>query len=140
MKKQILTIMLAALAGFSSYAQCDKKIVLSASSTEYLNAANEIQNTDDKTTTVEYDSKGVVIMPGEDVMEGNVNSISCDWKVPYKEGKTVIKATLTRSNGQVMNIIITIEGKEGKLTLLAEFEEAPDRKVRLTLDKFEEKK
>ncbi|MBL0183158.1 MAG: hypothetical protein IPP96_13010 [Chitinophagaceae bacterium] len=140
MKKQILTLLFAVAACFSSYAQCDKKNVLSASSTEYLNASNEVQNTDDKTTTVEFDSKGVVIMPGEDVMEGNVNSISCDWKVPYKEGKTVIKATLTRSNGQVMNIIITIEGKEGKLTLLAEFEEAPDRKVRLTLDKFEEKK
>ena len=48
MKKQILTLLFVAAAGISSYAQCDKKIILSASSTEFLNSANEVQRTYDK--------------------------------------------------------------------------------------------
>lgn len=139
MKKQILTLLLVAIAG-GSYAQCDKKVFLSASGTEYLNSSNEVQRTDENITTVEYDSKNIVIVPGDNTMEGTVNSITCDWKVPFKEGKTILKATLSNSNGQAMNITITIEGKEGKISLMAEFDEMPDRKVRLAPDKFEEKK
>lgn len=139
MKKQILTLLFVAIAGIS-YAQCDKKVFLSAGATEYLNSSLEVQRTDENTTTVEYDSKSIIIMPGENVMEGTVNSVSCDWKVPFKEGKTVLKATMSNAGGQTMNLTITIEGKDGKITLLAEFDDMPDRKVRLTPDKFEEKK
>ena len=140
MKKQILTLLFVAAFGISSYAQCDKKIILSASSTEFLNSANEVQRTDDKTTIVEYDSKSIMIMPGDDVLQGTINSITCDWKTPYKEGKTVIKATMSSPGGQTMNMTITIEGKDGKNIFMGEFDESPDRKVRLTLEKFEEKK
>jgi len=81
-----------------------------------------------------------MIMPGDDVLQGTVNSITCDWKTPYKEGKTVIKATMSSPGGQTMNMTITIEGKDGKNIFMGEFNESPDRKVRLTLEKFEEKK
>ena len=140
MKKQALLLLFAAVTGIGSYAQCDKKNILSASSSELLNGSNELQNTDDRTTTVEYDSKLITITPGDYTMEGAVNSITCDWKTPYKEGKTVIKATMTRSNGVLLHVTITIEGKDGKNILVTEFEESPDQKLRLTLDKFEEKK
>jgi hypothetical protein len=36
-------------------------------------------------------------------------------------------------------VTITIEGKEGKLTLLAEVDDDPNHKIRVTIDKFEEK-
>jgi len=140
MKKQILTLLLIAVAGISSYAQCDKKNVLTSSSTEYLNAGNELQKTVEEVTTVEYDSKAIVIMPGEHNLEGTISSATCDWKTPYKEGKTVIKGKISNPKGDIMNCTVTIEGKDGKLTLLFEAEESPDRKIRITLDKFEEKK
>lgn len=140
MKKQILTLLLVAAAGTSSYAQCDKKIILTASSTEYLNGNDELQRTVDETTTVEYDSKGIVISPGGHTMEGSVISITCDWKTPYKEGKTVIKSSITNPSGELMTATITIEGKDGKVILLFVAEESPGRKIRLTLEKFEEKK
>lgn len=140
MKKQILTVVFAVAASLGSYAQCDKKIVLTASSTEYLNSNNELQKTDEETTVIEYDSKEIVIKPGEHTMEGTISSITCEWKTPFREGKTVIKAVISRPSGETMNMIITIEGKDGKNVLVGEFEGMPDRKVRLTLDKFEEKK
>jgi len=79
-------------------------------------------------------------MPGDNTMTGTIDSISCDWKTPYKEGKTVIKTVLSGENGRTMNGTITIEGKDGKLLLMAEFEEMPETKIRVMLDKFEEKK
>lgn len=140
MKKQVLTFLLVAIAGISSYAQCGKKNVLTSSVTEYLNTSGEIQRSQEELTTVEFDSKSISITPGNNTMEGSIDSISCDWKTPYKEGKTVIKTVLSGQNGRTMNGTITIEGKDGKLLLMAEFEEMPDTKIRVILDKFEEKK
>jgi hypothetical protein len=139
MKKQIFTLLLAA-AGFSSYAQCDKKIILTSSSTEYLDASYELQRAVDEETTIEYDSKTIVVAPGDRTMNGTVNSIVCDWKTPFKEGKTVIKATIPNPRGESMTCTITIEGKDGKVTLLFEAVESPNRKIRITPNKFEEKK
>ena len=138
MKKQILILLLIIVAGTSSFAQCDKRSVLTSSVTEYLTSSGEIKRTVEEPTTIEFDSKTIVITPGDNIMEGTVDSITCDWKTPYKDGKTVIKTTITVGDGQTMNITITIEGKDGKIILL--FEESPDKRIRLTLDKFEEKK
>jgi hypothetical protein len=140
MKKQFLILALILTAGVSSYAQCDKKNTLTASSTRYLNSDNEIQKIVDEVTTVEYDSKNITIMPGDHTMEGTVNSITCDWKTPYKEGKTVIKGIINNPKGDPMTCTVTIEGKNGKTTLLFEAEESPNMKIQVTLDKFEEKK
>ncbi len=139
MKKQILTFLLVALAGFTSYAQCNKKINLSANSTEYLSGTGEVQKTDAQLTTIVYDSKEISIMAGDNAMDGTVNSITCDWKTAFKEGKTIIKATISNPNGQNMNLILTIEGKDGKNMMMAVFEEMPDLKIRMPVDKFEEK-
>ncbi len=140
MKKQILIGAFLLVAGVSSFAQCGKKSTLSASATNYYNSKNELQRTVEETTTVEFDGKGITITPGEHTMEGTVDSVLCDWKVPYKEGKTVLKGNVVNPGGQDMSYTISIEGKDGKLTLLFEAEQAPDRKIKLNLDKFEEKK
>lgn len=141
MKKQLLVMLIAAAAGTSSYAQCDKKVLVVSSKTEYLNGNGEVQRSVDETTTVEYDTATIVITPGDDpTMTGTIKSRTCEWKVPFKEGKTVIKAILTNPQGQTMNLTITIEGKEGKISLIAEIEEMQDQKIRVLVDKFEEKK
>ncbi len=140
MKKQILTFLLVALVGLTSYAQCDKKIMLSANSTEYLSGSGEVEKTDEQLTTVEYDAKEISIIAGDNAMDGTVNSITCNWKTAFKEGKTIIKATISHPNGQKMNLILTIEGKDGKNMMTAVFEEMPDLKIRMPVDKFEEKK
>ena len=138
MKKHVLTILFVAIAGISSYAQCDKKSILTSSKTEYLTSTGEIRREKDELTTIEFDSKGITIAPGDHVMDGTINSITCDWKTPYKDGKTVIKSTIFMGDGQTMDVVITIEGKDGKIILL--FEESPEKRIRVTADKFEEKK
>ena len=140
MKKQILLLLLASVTGACSFGQCDKKILLSASSFENLNGSNEVQGKDDRAITIVYDSKLISFTPGDITLEGTVNSITCDWKIPFKEGKTVIKATITRTDGSTVNTTMTIEGKDGKNSLIAEFEESINQKMRITLEKFEESK
>jgi len=137
MKKTVLILLLAVVAGASSFAQCDKKSVLTSGVTEYLTSTGEVRKTVEEPTTIEFDSKTITIAPGDHVMDGTVTSITCDWKTPYKEGKTVIKATIAAGDRN-MNITITIEGKDGKVVLL--FEETADLRIRITADKFEERK
>ena len=47
--------------------------------------------------------------------------------------------SITPGGGDSMNLTITIEGKEGKITFLAVIEQMPDRRIMLLADKFEEK-
>ena len=126
----------------ATYAQCDKKLVLTASSTEYLDAAYEVQRTVDEETVIEISKPVITITPGNEgnTMTGTIKSDSCSWKLPYKEGKSVLKVTLADPSGETQDVTITIEGKEGKLTLLAEIDNRPDQKIRVALNKFEEKK
>jgi hypothetical protein len=59
--------------------------------------------------------------------------------VPINAGKTVLSTTLNNDNGESKDFTLTIEGKGGKVTLLAESPAMPDKKIKLDLDKFEEK-
>ena len=59
-----------------------------------------------------------------------------------KLGNTVEEVLIARwakRKGDVKDATITIEAKEGKVTLLAEVKEHPDQKVKLEVTKFDEK-
>ena len=140
MKKLILGLFLVIGAGVSSYAQCEKRVVIVSSITEHIKGG-EVERTKEEKSTVEFDAKEIHIAPGDDApITGTIKSTTCEWKTPFKEGKSVVKATVTDPRGETFNITVTIEGKEGKISFLLEIEEQPDRKIRLVVDKFEEKK
>lgn len=141
MKKIIFASLFVLAAGMSSFAQCDKKVIIVSSKTEYLDANGEVQRSVDETTTIEYDKKDIIITPGDNPsMQGTIDSMTCDWKTPFKEGKSVIKTSITNPQGNTLSLTLTIEGKEGKITFLAEMAEMPDQKIRIVVEKFEEKK
>jgi hypothetical protein len=143
MKKLLLGSLLLIGGGMIAHAQCDKKVVITSSKTEHLGADSTVQRTDDESCTVEFNkdilSVAIINSNGNQNLKGTVKSFSCDWSTPFKEGKTVLKATVTNENGESRDLSITITGKEGKISFLAEVEGEPDR-VRLVVDKFEEKK
>lgn len=141
MRKIILVALPIMLSAAMSYAQCGKKSIITSIQTEYLDANNTVQKTIDEKSTVEISPTEIIISPGNDErkMVGTIKSDSCDWKIAYKSGKSILKITFTRDGGDPKNATITIEGKDSKISFLMEIVEMPDRKIRVTVDKFEEK-
>lgn len=126
-----------------SFAQCDKKVSLTSSKTQHLDASGALKHADDEKTTVEFNKSDITVSitgdNGEQKMTGTVKSNDCNWKVPFKDGKTTLNITLNRDAGDSRDFTVTIEGKDGKITLWAESKEEPDDKIKLDIDKFEEK-
>jgi hypothetical protein len=140
MKTIALTLSLMLAGGVACFAQCGKTVVLSSSKTEHLDAGGTVQRTDDETTMIELTKTALNIsVNDEHKITAKITSQTCDWKIPFKEGKTVIKATASNDQGEERKITVTIEGKDGKVTLLFEMDGMPDDRIRVGIDKFIEK-
>ncbi len=144
--KTFLSALFLLIAGSTmSFAQCDKKVSLSSSKTEHLDATGNLKHSDDEKTTIEFNQTDITVTISRDngdgdKMTGKVNSNICNWQVPFKTGKTMLNITLTHEGGQSRDFAVTIEGKDGKVVLLAESKEEPDDKIQLPIDKFDETK
>ncbi len=139
MKTIILILSLLVAGTVISFAQCGKKIVLTTSKTDHLDANGIVTRTvDEKAVVIISQTKLNITVNDDHKMNGTIKLDSCFWKTPYKEGKTFIKGTLSTDEGDEKNITITIEGKDGKVTLLFEMEGMPDDRIRVVADKFEE--
>ena len=137
----IIAMLLFLTLATRSNAQCDKPVVLTSSKTEYLNAAGVVQRTVDEQSVIKISKSEVTIAPnGHDVMTGAITSTVCEWKEPFKTGKTSIEARFKDGNGGEKAATISIEGKAGKIICLMKEKERPDRTIRVTVDKFEEQK
>ena len=123
----------------TGFAQCGKDVVLTSSKTEYLNAEGAVQRTVEEDCVIKVGKSAVTISPsGHDKMTGSITSTACEWKQPFKEGKTTLEAKFKDEKGEQSNATITIEGKDGKITCLMKEKEKPDRIIRVTIVKFEE--
>ena len=142
MKKIVLSALLTVSVAVIAAAQCDKNIILTSSKTQYLDSGFTLMRTVDEKVVIEISKTEITIIPGseDDKMGGTIQSATCNWQQPYKEGKSILRVPIKDRSGDVKNATITIEGKDGRLTLLLEAVEMPDKKIRIDLDRFEEKK
>jgi hypothetical protein len=140
MKKIILTLSLFIGLCAASFAQCDKKVVLNSSKTDHLDAAGAITRTVDETAQIELTKTTLDITVNDNkVMSGTITDNTCNWTTPFKEGKSLIHATVSNENGDEKKVTLTIEGKDGKVTLLFEMEGEPGDRIKVAIDKFVEK-
>jgi len=145
MKSTILKIafvLLMVAASVSSYAQCDQIVILKSSKTNFLDDKGNITHTKDEQTDITITKSYITIIPSEDAhtMSGEISSKTCEWKTPFKVGKTAFKVLLKDDSGNEQHGSITITGVDGKITLTYQAEERPGVTIMLTADKFEEKK
>ncbi|GAB3923391.1 hypothetical protein [Larkinella terrae] len=141
--KTLLASILLIFSTVISFAQCGKEVRLTTIKTEYLDGTGVVQRTVEEQSTIEIGKTEIVILPGgkaDHKMTGTIQSTTCNWSVPYKEGKTVIKSVVTDPSGDPRHATLTIEGKADKVTFLMEVEEMPDRKILVSVDSFGEKK
>lgn len=136
----VFTFLLAGSA--TAFGQCGKNLMLTSSKTEYLDSTGVLQRAEDEKSTIDINRSEIIIVPGNDAQKisGTIKSDTCSWKVPFKEGRTIYQVMLNREGESPMAAALTIEGKDGKLTLLVEIKEMRDRKIRAVIDRFEEKK
>lgn len=142
MKKLFLSILILSGLGMAAKAQCDKPVRLSSSKTYYLNASYQVQGSKDENVIIDITKTSIAITPDgkpDDILSGTIKEMTCDWKVPFKEGKMVIKSDLIDASGDIKDATITIEGVNGKITLTAEAKEKPGQILRLEVEKFEQK-
>jgi hypothetical protein len=143
MKQLFFTLLLLAAGSTITMAQCDKKVSLTSSKTQHLDASGTLKHADDEKTVVEFSKTDIMVSvthaDGENKMSGTVNSNTRNWKIPFKEGKTTMSVTLKNENGESRDFTVTVEGKDGKVTLFAESKDEPEDKIKLDADKFEEK-
>jgi predicted small lipoprotein YifL len=139
MKTIILTLALLIAVSTIGLAQCGKKVVLTTSKTDHLDSSGNITRTEDEKAVIEIDKSNLTITINDDhKLSGTIKSDTCNWSVPFKNGKMVLTALITSENGEDRNVTITIEGKDGKVTLLFESKEEPGDRIRVAADKFEE--
>ena len=66
-----------------------------SSKTEFLNVGYEIEKVKDEKVEILFDQSLVnILINGEEEnkMTGVINATECNWKTPYKEDKTIIRA------------------------------------------------
>ena len=144
MKTILITLFLLAAGNAMSFAQCDKKVTLVSNKTEHLDANGNLKHADYEKTVVEFTNSDITVNithdGGDEKLTGKVTSNICNWQVPFKVGKTLLNITLSKDDGQSRDFTVTIEGKDGKVTLWAESKDEPDDKIQLPIDKFEDTK
>ena len=136
--KSIILIAALILAGnVVVFSQCNKQVILTSSLTEYLDSNDVVERSVPEKTIIKIDKSTLSIAPGDDhEMTGTINENKCDWSVPYKAGKSIIKATMTDEGGDKKNATLTIQGKDGKVTLVMQIAEMPGKKIRVNIDTF----
>jgi len=139
MKLLILIILFLFSVLDNSYAQCGKNIRLTSSKTIHLDRNGNITQTDVEKSVVLINQSLITINVRDDSKTVcTIKSIECNWVIPFKKGKTLIEATLNTEDGELKNVVLTIQGIDGQLFLLFEMEDRPDKKIKVIIDMFEE--
>jgi len=145
MKKNLMKISLALLlivGSGSAYAQCDTTVVLESSATNYLDSTGKVTRSKDEASTVTISKTNVTISYGdqEHTLSGKVTDYACDWKKPFKEGKTTVKAIINGPNDMKMQVTLTITGVAGQIIMIYQAKERPGVRIQLQADTFAAKK
>ena len=139
--KTILIFFILSTAGLQAISQCDKKVTWYASKGEMFDASGTLLDTKTDSIFLETDPKKITLRFKYDqkLLEGTVKEKTCDWKEPFRNGKTVYHANVS-IDGNPSNAAFTVEAREGKITLSLDIEVRQGRKFIIYIDRYEEAK
>ena len=133
------------IIGLAGIAQCDKKITWTASKGEFVDVNGKIEETMNEKIVIEMDKKQIVLKHNDkedDALTGEIKELTCEWKVPYKNGKMSFKSQLTEPNGDIKNAIVTIEGTDGKILITVDVADpsgsGENKKIKIYVDSYKE--
>ena len=140
MKTIILSCILF-IAGLPAISQCDKKVTWYATKGEMYDASGSLLDTKTDSIFLETDPQKITLRFKSDnkALEGLVKENTCDWKEPFKNGKSVYHTTVS-IDGVDSNASFIVEARDQKITLSVEIEAKKDRKFLIYIDKYRELK
>ncbi len=142
MKKILLAVLFSAGFVAASQAQCEKKLVLSASKAIFLDADGNEERTEESAISITVAKNSIHIKHGEgpnDQIDGEIKELVCEWKEPLKNGKSSSnKVTLSDPNGDTKTGKISVEAKDGVITFWLELDEMQGRKIKVPIEKAKE--
>ena len=133
-----LAITIAIVSLQQLYAQCDSAFTITSSQTVYLDSSDNVVRTVDELSTIRVSKTTVTITPGNSrVMSGPVSKHECKWQVPYKDGRSLIIASLSNeAAGESRTINMLLEAKQGVLSLTATVDGDDNKRIKLSGVKF----
>ena len=140
--KKILVLTIALMATcLIGKAQCNGTTKWTSVKSKFIDSSGNVVNEREEAVTVQANNKTITVVASkdEDRMDGDVSDYVCNWKEPGKNGKTIIKSVLTEKNGKQRHATITIEGIDGKISILLQAEEEAN-KILLDISSYEEVK
>ncbi|HET9824545.1 MAG TPA: hypothetical protein VFP87_04390 [Chitinophagaceae bacterium] len=138
MKKSLVFALILATSAIAANGQCQKKVTWTSEKTEFLDASGKVEDVKSLPTKIETTPGHITVTMNDDVIEGDIKEVTCAWKEAYKNGATSFKSLMAKSNGETRNATVTIEGKDGKIDILVEVENAEGKKMRLLVDNYKE--
>jgi len=140
MKNLIIVLCLLSVTATLS-AQCSKKITWTGAKAEFLDANGAVERTLDEKVVVISSKTDVKLMHSDkddDALTGKIKDFSCTWSEAFKNGKTIIKSDLAEGLNPSNNGVITIEAKDGKITILVVMDDHEGKTIKLYIDSYKE--
>ena len=138
MKKFLVMALIGSMIGIATNGQCQRKVIWTSERTEFLDASGKVQDVRTQPTKIETTPGHVTVTTEDDVFEGDIKGLTCEWKVPFKNGRTSFSTLMAKSNGESRNVSITIEGKDGKIDIIVEVDKMDGKKMRILVDNYTE--
>ena len=139
--KAICISLILFVASSQVIAQCDKKVTWYASKGDMVDISGNVLDTKVDSIFFETDPQKITLRFKADqkTLEGTVKEKTCDWKEPFRNGKTIYHASVTVDD-TLSDAVFIVEAKEGKITLSLEIEARQGRKFLIYIDRYEEAK
>ena len=140
MKNLIIVLCLLSATATVS-AQCSKKITWTGAKAEFLDANGVVERTLDEKVVVISSKTDIKLMHSDkddDALTGKIKDFSCTWSEAFKNGKTIIKSDLSEGLNPSSNGVVTIEAKDGKITILVTMDDHEGRTIKLYIDSYKE--
>lgn len=139
--KTILISFILFVTSLQAISQCDKKVIWYASKGDMFDAHGTRLDTREDSIFLETDPQKITLRfkSDQNSLEGTVKEKTCDWKEPFRNGKTVYHTTVS-IDGRTSNAIFTVEAQDRKITLSLDIEDMKDKKFLIYIDRYEEVK
>lgn len=142
MKKMLFSFAIFLLAATAGIAQCDKYVIYHSDQQERISEDGTVMDNKTDVLSFEFTKEKITVNHAEKAgaLTATIKETTCQWKDIYKEGKAIYKVEFQKpETSETTEGTMTVEAKEGKLHILIEMARLDGKKIKVLVNKYEEK-